>query len=555
MATKLVEVIGQGSTGSVDLYLLCSLLSLLALYVFFLRPRTSTWKKSTSPSTSTLPPGPPRLPIIGNLHQFLVDHLPHRSLRRLSDRYGPLMYVQLGAARLLVVSSAEAAQQVLRTHDLAFSDRPPLRSPLRFSYGRRNLAGAPYGEEFTQTRKLVMSTLLGGKKHASLRPVREDEVGILVSAIARLSSGGPVNLTEMALCLFNNINRRVISGRRLSDYGDVCKSNPLHQMFLEVNDLIPGFSNSDLFPSMPWLDVLTGRHARIEKRFRDIDRFLEGEIDVNEADTDNDEMMDADGTDLEDDSNYVRTLLRLQKDPKLRLFLTRDRIKAIILASTSQIARTLGLDTACMQDMFIGGAQSSMASVEWAMAELMMKPEAMKKAQEEVRRVAGGKDRIDEDDLQKLEYMKLVMKETWRLHPTGPLLIPRQCREDCDVGGYTVPAGTLVHVNVWAIGRDPAYWRDPEVFRPERFEDVAVDYRGQNFVLIPFGSGRRMCPGMAPGVARLELALANLLLKFNWELPAGLEKHGLDMEEAFGISNRRRSPLVLKPTVAGPTPP
>lgn len=201
--------------------------------------------------------------------------------------------------------------------------------------------------------------------------------------------------------------------------------------------------------------------------------------------------------------------------------------------------------------MFIGGSQSSTASIEWAMSELVMNPKVMKKAQEEVRAVAGAKEKVDEDDLKQLQYLKLVLKETWRLHPPGPLLVPRECREDCDVGGYAVPANTWVFVNVWAIGRDPKYWREPEVFRPERFEDRNVDYKGQHFVLLPFGSGRRMCPGMALGVAGVELTLANLLHKFNWALPDAKEKHGvLDMEECMGISIHRRSPLLLNATLA-----
>uniref|UniRef100_A0ACD5UIZ1 Uncharacterized protein n=1 Tax=Avena sativa TaxID=4498 RepID=A0ACD5UIZ1_AVESA len=185
------------------------------------------------------------------------------------------------------------------------------------------------------------------------------------------------------------------------------------------------------------------------------------------------------------------------------------------------------------------------------MSELMKNPRVMHKAQEEVRRVAGH-DRVTEDSLGRLRYLGLVVKETLRLHPPATLIL-RECRAPCRVLGFDIPAGVMVLVNAWAISRDAASWgADAEEFRPERFEDNGVDFKGTDFEYIPFGAGRRMCPGMAFGLANVELALAGLLYHFDWELPDGMKPGELDMTEAMGLTTRRRSDLILVPTVRVP---
>jgi cytochrome P450 len=179
------------------------------------------------------------------------------------------------------------------------------------------------------------------------------------------------------------------------------------------------------------------------------------------------------------------------------------------------------------------------------MSELMKTPRIMQKAQAEVREAFKGQGKLSEDDIAKtkVSYLHLVIKEALRLHPPAVLLLPREYGETCRVMGYDVPRGTKVFVNVWAIGRDDRYWGDAEAFRPERFEDSAVDFKGADFEYLPFGAGRRMCPGMSLGMANMELALASLLFHFDWELPAGVTPQDLDMTETFGITVRRKSKL------------
>ena len=202
-----------------------------------------------------------------------------------------------------------------------------------------------------------------------------------------------------------------------------------------------------------------------------------------------------------------------------------------------------------MQDIFTAGTDTSSTTVEWAMAEMMKTPRVMKKAQAEVRKLyQGNKTLIHEKDIEKLSYLKWVIKETLRLHPPAPLLLPKECREACKIDGYEIPLKTKVLVNAWAIGRDPEYWDDAESFVPERFDGSSLDYKGTNFEYIPFGAGRRMCPGIAFGVANVELPLANLLYHFNWELPDGMKPENLDMTESFGATVGRKNNLYLSAT-------
>ena len=200
----------------------------------------------------------------------------------------------------------------------------------------------------------------------------------------------------------------------------------------------------------------------------------------------------------------------------------------------------------CMQDIFAAGSETSSTVLVWAMSELVKNPRVMRKAQEEVRETFKGQDKLTEGDMVKLRYLHLVIKETLRLHAPVPLLVPRECREACQVMGYDVPRGTKVIVNVWAIARDNEFWHDGEEFRPERFDGSSIDFRGNDFQFTPFGAGRRICPGITLGLANAELLLASLLYHFDWELPDGANSEELDMAEATGITLRRKSTLWLK---------
>uniref|UniRef100_M8BJG1 Cytochrome P450 71D8 n=1 Tax=Aegilops tauschii TaxID=37682 RepID=M8BJG1_AEGTA len=237
-----------------------------------------------------------------------------------------------------------------------------------------------------------------------------------------------------------------------------------------------------------------------------------------------------------DEEDLVDVLMKIHKEGGLEVPVTMGVIRAFIL------------------DLFAARGETTANALQWAMSELMRNPEAMHKAQAELHHNLQGKTTVTEEDLADLKYLKLVIMETLRLHPVVPLLLPRECQETCKVMGYDVLEGTTVFVNAWAIGRDPKYWADPEEFKPERFESGTLDFKGTHFEFIPFGAGRRMCPGVAFAQANIELALASLLYHFRWKLPARVSSGELDMTEKMGVTVGRKNNLFLHPMVYVPSP-
>lgn len=197
-----------------------------------------------------------------------------------------------------------------------------------------------------------------------------------------------------------------------------------------------------------------------------------------------------------------------------------------------------------VQDLIAGGTDTSATTLEWAMSEVLKNPRLAKEAAEEMDRVVGRERWVEEKDIPRLPYIDAIMKETMRLHPIVPLLAPHLALQDCNVAGYDISRGTRVLINTWSIGRDPNLWDSPEEFRPERFLEKDIDVKGRSFELLPFGSGRRMCPGYDLGLKMIQSNLANMLHGFHWKLPEGMTTQDLNMEEVSGLTNPRKVPLV-----------
>ncbi|KAJ3675466.1 hypothetical protein LUZ60_004508 [Juncus effusus] len=491
-------------------------LSILLCIIFFKQ------KKAQKP-TLKLPPGPRPLPLIGNLHN-LIGSLPHHVMRDLSKQYGPLMLLQMGEIPIVVLSSPEVVREVMKNHDLAFASRPITPSTYTTSYGGKGLLLPPYTEYWRQMRKICITELLSMKRVQSFRSMREEEVGNLIEHISLCSSQSQVvNLSKEMARMVNDVAARVIIGSKCTS-----QDTFLHALDVVV-ELMAGFNLADIFPSSWLVRVVTGATRKASRSHQVLDRITEDVIkQIREA-----KMMDTKG----EHENLVRLLLRLYDEGTLEGYLDMESVKAVIL------------------DLFMASSETSSTAIEWIMSELIRNPRVMRKAQSEVREILEGFKDLCESDVVKLNYFHQVIKEALRLHPPAPLLTPRLCRETCRIFGYDIPKGATVLTNMWAIGRDPKYWDDPEEFKPERFTNSNVDFKGTDFEFIPFGAGRRMCPGVALGLANVELLLASLLYHFDWELPDGAKLEEIDMSESFGITTRRKTPLKLlavpyKPRVA-----
>ncbi|XP_077219466.1 cytochrome P450 71A9-like [Tasmannia lanceolata] len=494
-------------------------LSILILLLLAFIPTYFLLRKKRKNELRNLPPGPKKLPIIGNLHQ--IGELAHRSLEKLSHEHGPLMFLQLGCIPTLVISSADVAREIIKSYDIVFSGRPVLYAANKITYGCSSMSFSPYGEYWRQVRKASLLALLSAKRVQSSRMVREEEVGLLIASLRSSSiSSVPINLSELTLSLVTNIVCRTIFGKKYDDNSGGFGKSRFYDILKESQALLGGFCISDYFPGLEWVNTFTGMRARLEKNFRELDDFYEGVIK---------EHLNHERPETENEG-IVDFLLKVQKDPSLATPLNRDQIKAIIT------------------DLFIAGIDTSSSSLVWTMAELIRNPRAMKIAQDEVRRIIGTKEMVQESDLHQLNYLQVVVKESLRLHPPAPLLLPRETTEKCIVGGYEIPAKTRVLVNATAIGMDRKYWKSPEEFLPERFIDNPIDYKGQDFEFIPFGIGRRGCPGLQFAIPVIELALANLLHCFDWELLQKVKTEDVNMTEAVGITIHKKIPLFLVPT-------
>ncbi|RVW68067.1 Cytochrome P450 83B1 [Vitis vinifera] len=462
-----------------------------------------------------LPPGPPGLPFIGNLHQ-MDNSAPHRYLWQLSKQYGPLMSLRLGFVPTIVVSSAKIAKEVMKTQDLEFASRPSLIGQQRLSYNGLDLAFSPYNDYWREMRKICVLHLFTLKRVKSYTSIREYEVSQMIEKISKLASASKlINLSEALMFLTSTIICRVAFGKRYE--GEGCERSRFHGLLNDAQAMLGSFFFSDHFPLMGWLDKLTGLTARLEKTFREMDLFYQEIIEEHLK-------PDRKKQELED---ITDVLIGLRKDNDFAIDITWDHIKGVLM------------------NIFLGGTDTGAATVTWVMTALMKNPRVMKKAQEEVRNTFGKKGFIGEDDVEKLPYLKAVVKETMRLLPSVPLLVPRETLQKCSLDGYEIPPKTLVFVNAWAIGRDPEAWENPEEFMPERFLGSSVDFRGQHYKLIPFGAGRRVCPGLHIGVVTVELTLANLLHSFDWEMPAGMNKEDIDLDTIPGIAMHKKNALCL----------
>ncbi|CAN6306156.1 unnamed protein product [Urochloa humidicola] len=351
----------------------------------------------------------------------------------------------------------------------------------------------------------------------------------MASQVERIRAAGPTTPVDLSAMFHNltiNIGCRASFGNKHMNAGEF-----LTAMKVAIS-LSSGFNIPDLFPTwQPVLAAMTGMRRTLEDVHRTVDSTLKAVIEERQY-VREEKARSSKSVATEEEENLVDILIGLREKGGQGFDLSEDVIKAVIF------------------DMFAAGTGTLSSVLSWGMSELMRHERVMCKLQAEIRGAFRGKATVTKADFQlqsgSLPYLRLIIKETLRLHPPAPLLVPRESIAECEIEGYKIPARSRIIVNAWAIGRDTECWgEDAEEFRPERFEDSGIEFNGSSFEFLPFGAGRRMCPGIAYAIPVLEMALVQFLYHFNWSLPEGVAE--VDMEEAAGLGARRKWPLLLCP--------
>ncbi|XP_027345432.1 licodione synthase-like [Abrus precatorius] len=493
-------------------------LSALLLYFFFHR------------HSHHLPPSPLLwVPVIGHMH--LLGPLLHHSLHRLSLRYGPLFSLRLGSVPCVVVSSPHFAKQFLQTNELAFSCRLESTAIKRLTY-ECSLAFAPYGDYWRFIKKLSMNELLGSRSVNNFQHLRAHETRRFLKLLSQKAKAcEAVNVTDEMLKLTNNVISRMILGEA-EEARDVVRG---------VTKIFGEFNVSDFIWLFKSFDF-QGFGERIEDLFRRFDSLVEKVISKREEMRKNKAIENGESWRGEGEiKDFLNILLDYVDDESSEVKINRVHIKALIM------------------DFFTAGTDTTATSTEWALVELIKNPSLLQQAREEIDKVVGKSRLVEESDFPNLPYLQAIVKETYRLHPPVPL-VTRRCVTECKIENYVIPKDTLLAVNVWSIGRNSNYWDNPLEFCPERFLNIGegdskglIDVRGQHFQLLPFGSGRRMCPGVNLAMQLVPALLGAIIQCFDFQV---MESKGvvlnddnmvIDMDERPGLTAPRAHDLVCVP--------
>ncbi|CAK7345530.1 unnamed protein product [Dovyalis caffra] len=477
--------------------------------------------KKLRATANQLPPGPRGLPIVGYL-PFLGRNL-HQLFMELALTYGPIYKLSIGRKLCVIISSPTLVKEVVRDQDIIFANRNPTIAAKTFSYGGKDIAFQPYGPEWRMLRKIFVREMQSNANLDAFYSLRRNKVKKSVNDVFR-KIGEPINIGELAFSTVINMISGMFWGGTLEGDTDIDIGTKFRSAASELVEILGKPNASDFFPVLARFDV-QGIEGEMKKATQKIENIYDFVID---------EWIKMDISRVEGEKNnqrkdFMHFLLGFKEQDSGRS-ISREQIKAMLM------------------DIVVGGTDTTSTTVEWAMAEMMLHPEVMKTAQKELTEAVGINEIVEECHIEKLQFLLAVVKETLRLHPVAPLLLPRSPSKTCYVGGYTIPKSSKVFLNVWAIHRDPKFWDSPSEFQPERFlSDInnKLDYSGNNLQYLPFGSGRRICAGLALGERMLMYCLATFLHMFKWDLPNGVKA---DTSEKFGVVLEKSTPLIVIPT-------
>ncbi|KAL3536169.1 hypothetical protein ACH5RR_004630 [Cinchona calisaya] len=493
-------------------------ITLLIPALFFLHHR----KKSSF--NNRLPPGPPGWPIFGNM--FDLGAMPHKTLAGLKQKYGPIIWLRIGAINTMVVQSSEAAAELFKNHDISFVERTVTEAMKSHDFDKGSVSLAPYGSYWRVMKRIMTVEMLVNKRINETLEIRRKCIDDMVSWIEK--EAGPrkeeswrgIHLGRFVfLASFNMLGNLMLS-RDLVDP----ESEEGMEFFSAMVSLMEwaGRPNIvDLFPCLRRLDpqgLRRNTDRDMGKTMQIVSKFVEERLQERQA---------GGGQRKKD---FLEVLLEFEgngKDEPAKI--SEHDLNIIIM------------------EVFIAGSETTSGTTEWAMVELLSNPSTMSKLKKELNEVVGRGRKFQEEDIENLKYLQAVLKETLRLHPPVPLLVPRRATQDTNFMGYDIPKDTQVFVNVSAIGRDPKCWADPNSFKPERFLNSNIDFKGNNFELLPFGAGRRICAGIPLAHRMLHLVLGSLVHEFEWDVHISFADKVRDTKERMGVVVRKMEPLFAIP--------
>ncbi|XP_022766457.1 cytochrome P450 81D11-like [Durio zibethinus] len=458
------------------------------------------------------PPVPfPSLPIIGHFHLLLKRPL-HRSLAKISNKHGPILFLYFGSRPVLLISSPSAAEECFTKNDIVFANRPSLLVGKHLGYNYTSLVWSSYGDNWRNLRRIASLQLLSTNCLQLLSVTRLDEVRLLLRKLFK-NQDRTVELKSTLFELTLNVMMRMIAGKRY--YGDnvaeVEEASRFREIVRETFLLGDSANMGDFLPVLKWVEKSEKRMINLHQNR---DRFAQELVEEWRSKVNNGKS----SLSTDKKKNMIEVLLSLQEQEP-------ENYK-------DETIRSL------MMVLLLAGTDTSAGTLEWAMSFLLNHSEILQKAQTEMDNVVGQDRLMDESDLANLPYLYCIISETMRIKPVVPLLIPHESSKDCVVGGYSIPRGTMLLVNAWAIHNDPIDWNEPTKFKPKRFEDLVGSKVG--FKLMPFGSGRRSCPGEGLAMRMVGLTLGSIIQCFEWER---IGKEMVDMTEGASVTMPKVQPL------------
>ncbi|XP_016186154.1 cytochrome P450 76C2-like [Arachis ipaensis] len=511
------------------LFIISFVSAIIPLFLFISSFYNGIQSSKTYYSKLPLPPGPHPYPIIGNILKLFGTNNPLEAITHLSKTYGPIMTLKLASITTIVISSPQIAKEALHKNDALFSGRKlPVITTWSQSledFSKTSLVWMPASAAKWRTlRRACATKIFSPQQLDSTQCIRKRKVQDLLNYVHECCiKGEAFDIGEAIFTTIINSMSNTLLSMDLAHYNyfDNNKFHEFKEIMIGLTKETGRTSVSDFLPFLRLLDP-QGTRSSTKINFEKMLEFLNSVIEERTHSSSDESRMN-----FNECNDVLDSFLDLIKQGSSELNLN-DVIYLFV-------------------DLFIAGIDTTSSTLEWAMAELLHNPEKMFKVKEELHQALGKNGKIEESNISKLPYLNAIVKETLRLHPPAPFLVPHKAIDYVELGGFTVPKHAQILVNVWSMGRDSSIWANPNLFEPERFLDSDIDFKGKSFEYIPFGAGRRICPGLPFASRSIHFILASLLYHFHWKLADEMKPQDMDMNYTFGFTLHKTQPLQVLP--------